>query len=309
LLLKVNARLMMQILRRKTGLYWLIVFVLIVVIMGARADRLLAQITLTEPPTVVAQSPSSLPASDSNALAAPQSGGNDWGKVADEIAATPTTNKATAFNLFIIFFVTLGPLKIIPVFVQLTAHADVSLRRQLAFRSTLLATVVILLVTTIGQNTVRVWRVQLPALLLTAKILLFLVSLNMVMSQYGTLTESKPVAPTSAQPAPPSLKAVISPLTFPTILPPFGIAIALTITVAVRQLGLNTTPVLGVLVLVMLLNLLGMLAARPILGVLKPFTLQILGFTLAVMQLALGIEFILSGIGLEALVIQRIMAL
>jgi multiple antibiotic resistance protein len=75
--------------------------------------------------------------------------------------------------------------------------------------------------------------------------------------------------------------------------------------VAVRQLGLNTTPVLGLLVLVMLLNLLGLLAARPILGFLKPVTLQILGFTLAVMQLALGIEFILSGIGLEALVLRQ----
>jgi multiple antibiotic resistance protein len=50
-----------------------------------------------------------------------------------------------------------------------------------------------------------------------------------------------------------------------------------------------------------------MLAARPILRFLKPVTLQVLGFTLAVMQLALGIEFMLSGIGLQALVIQRIM--
>lgn len=100
-----------------------------------------------------------------------------------------------------------------------------------------------------------------------------------------------------------------SPLTVPTILPPFGIAIALTIMVGVTQLGLSTTPVLGLLLLVMLLNLLGMLAARPILGFLKPVTLQILGFALAVMQLALGIEFILSGIELQALVIQRMMAL
>lgn len=204
---------------------------------------------------------------------------------------------------------TLGPLKIIPAFVQLTAQSDAALRRQMAFCSTLLATAVILLVAIIGQNVVRVWRVQLPALMLAAGILLFLVSLNMVMSQYGTLG-AKPTTQTAAHsPDFPSLKAVISPLTFPTILPPFGIAIALTIVVGVSQLGLNTTPILGLLLLVMLLNLLGMLAARPILGFLKPVTLQVLGFTLAVMQLALGIEFILSGIELQALVIQRMMAL
>jgi multiple antibiotic resistance protein len=79
--------------------------------------------------------------------------------------------------------------------------------------------------------------------------------------------------------------------------------------VGVSQLGLNSAPILGLLLLVMLLNLLAMLAARSILGVLKPVTLQVLGFALAVMQLALGIEFILSGIELQALVIQRMMAL
>jgi multiple antibiotic resistance protein len=304
---------MTQVPRRKNGLYWLVVFVLVLAIVGGgnrlMAHGLAAQPVATKPTAVVDQSPEpTLPPSTSSTTPQPVVG--DWRKVADEIAAAPTTHKATAFNLFIIFFVTLGPLKIIPAFVQLTAEADSSLRRQFAFRSTLLATAVILLVAIIGQNMVRVWRVQLPALMLTAGILLFLVSLNMVMSQYGTLIGAKPAASASIHPPdPPSLKAVISPLTFPTILPPFGIAIALTIVVGVSQLGLNTTPILGLLLLVMLLNLLGMLAAQPILGLLKPVTLQVLGFALAVMQLALGIEFILSGIELQALVIQRMMAL
>jgi multiple antibiotic resistance protein len=305
-----KANVMTQILRRRNGLYWglywLVVFALIFMIMGAKGDRLLAQIVPAEPTTIVAQSPTPLPPSTPSTT--PQPVVNDWRKVADAIATAPTTNRANAFNLFIIFFVTLGPLKIIPTFVQLTAQADSSLQRQMAFRSTLLATAVILFVTIIGQNMVRVWRVQLPALMLAAGILLFLVSLNMVMVQYGAMMGAKPAALKSL-PDPPSLETVVSPLTFPTILPPFGIAIALTIVVGVSQLGLDTTPVLGLLLLVMLLNLMGMLAARSILGFLKPVTLQVLGFALAVMQLALGIEFILSGIELQALVIQRMMAL
>jgi multiple antibiotic resistance protein len=306
---------MPKIPQRKNGLYWLVVFAVILAIMGG-GNRLMAHVLTSQPvptePTtaVVAQStetPLPPPDSTSSTTSQPVIGG--WRRVADEIAAAPTTDKATAFNLFIIFFVTLGPLKIIPAFVQLTAQADASLRRQLAFRSTLLATAVILFVAIIGQNMVRVWRVQLPALMLAAGILLFLVSLNMVMTQYGAIMGSKFKTSTSDPPAPPPLEAVVSPLTFPTILPPFGIAIALTIMVSASQLGLNTAPILGLLLLVMLLNLLGMLAARPILGFLKPITLQVLGFALAVMQLALGIEFILSGIELQALVIQRMMAL
>ncbi|MBF2050709.1 MAG: MarC family protein [Elainella sp. C42_A2020_010] len=304
---------MTQVLRRRNRLYWLVVLALVFMIMGAKGmstkdSSSTVQITPTEPTAaVVAQSPET-PLPPSTPSTTPQPVVTDWRKVADAIATAPTTNKATAFNLFIIFFVTLGPLKIIPAFVQLTAQADSSLRRQMAFRSTLLATAVILFVAIIGQNMVRVWRVQLPALMLAAGILLFLVSLNMVMTQYGAIMGAKPAALKSF-PDPPSLEAVVSPLTFPTILPPFGIAIALTIVVGVSQLGLDTTPVLGLLLLVMLLNLLGMLAARPILGFLRPVTLQVLGFALAVMQLALGIEFILSGIELQALVIQRMMAL
>ncbi len=311
---------MTQVPQRRNRLYWLVVFALVCMIMGAKGmstkgmstkdNSSMVQITPTEPTAAVVAQSLETPLPPSAPSTTPQPVVRDWRKVADDIATAPTTNRATLFNLFIIFFVTLGPLKIIPAFVQLTAQADSSLRRQMAFRSTLLATTVILFVAIIGQNMVRVWRVQLPALMLAAGILLFLVSLNMVMTQYGAMMGGKPAVSSAAHsPDPSPLKAVVSPLTFPTILPPFGIAIALTIVVGVSQLGLDTTPVLGLLLLVMLLNLLGMLAARPILGFLRPVTLQVLGFALAVMQLALGIEFMLSGIELQALVIQRMMAL
>jgi hypothetical protein len=105
-------------------------------------------------------------------------------RIADRIARTPIEAPLGLLNLFVVFFVTLGPLKIIPSFVQLTQKADPALRRQLAFRSAALATIVILLVVLIGQNMVRVWQIRLPSLLIAGGILLFLVALNMVMTQY-----------------------------------------------------------------------------------------------------------------------------
>lgn len=220
-------------------------------------------------------------------------------RIADRIARTPIDAPLRLFNLFIIFFVTLGPLKIIPAFVQLTQKADSSLRRQFAFRSAALATIAILLVAIIGQNIVGVWQIRLPSLLIAGGILLFLVSLNMVMTQYQPL-------PLPKDSSPPSLKLVVSPLTFPVILPPFGIAIALVLMLVSQEIGFNPLAVLGVLVLVMLLNLIVMLAARPILAFLKPITLQIFGFVLGVLQLALGIEWIITGLEIEALVFRRL---
>lgn len=220
-------------------------------------------------------------------------------RIADRIARTPIDAPFKLFNLFIIFFVTLGPLKIIPPFVKLTQKADPLLRRQLAFRSAALAMIVILAVVLIGQNMVRVWHIRVSSLLIAGGILLFLVALNLVMTQYQPprLLED---------PSPPSLKLVVTPLTFPVILPPFGIAIALVLMLVSQEIGFNPLVVLGMLVLVMLLNFVGMLVARPILAFLKPITLQIFGFVLGVLQLALGIEWIITGLEIEALVFRRL---
>jgi small neutral amino acid transporter SnatA (MarC family) len=221
-------------------------------------------------------------------------------RIADSIARTPIEAPVKLFNLFIIFFVTLGPLKIIPPFVQLTQKADPSMRRRLALRSAALATVVILLVAIIGQNIVQVWQIRLPSLLIAGGILLFLVALNLVMTQYQP-------PPLPADSPPPSLNLVVTPLTFPVILPPFGIAIALVLMLASQEMGFNPLTLLGVLVLVMLLNLICMLAARPILAFVKPVTLQIFGFVLGLLQMALGIELIITGLEIEALVLRRLL--
>ncbi|MCU0526922.1 MAG: MarC family protein [Elainella sp. Prado103] len=221
-------------------------------------------------------------------------------QIADQIARMSINSPIGIFNLFIIFFVTLGPLKTIPSFVQLTQNADAKLRQQLAFRSTAIATIVILLVTMVGQNMLRVWQVHLPALLIAGGILLFMVALKIVLSEYNPPEKTPP-------PDEPSLKMAVTPLAFPTIVPPFGIAIALTIMAISQEINVSATIVLGLLVLVMLLNLLGMLAARPILMFLKPVTLRILGFALGVLQLAMGVEWIIAGLEIEVLVLRRLL--
>jgi multiple antibiotic resistance protein len=255
-----------------------------------QSSEVLANSLITQSPDATAP-PTTPPASEPITL--PKQ------RIADRIARTPIEAPLKLFNLFIIFFVTLGPIKVIPPFVQLTQKADKSLRRQLAFRSAALATIVILLVAIIGQNIVRVWQIRLPSLLIAGGILLFLVALNMVMTQY-----QPPPLPEDS--SPPSLKLVVSPLTFPVILPPFGIAIALVLMLVSQEIGFNPLVVLGTLVLVMLLNLIGMLAAQPILAFLKPVTLRIFGFVLGVLQLALGIEWITTGLEIEALVFRRL---
>ncbi|ACB53216.1 hypothetical protein cce_3868 [Crocosphaera subtropica ATCC 51142] len=208
----------------------------------------------------------------------------------------------SAGNIFIIFFVTLGPIKIIPTFIKLTQNADDDLRKSLALNGAGLATIVIVLVVLIGGNILTRWTVSMSALLMAAGIMLFLASLQAVMSQYKGSAENEPLLE-------PSMKLLINPLTFPTILPPYGIALALILMVFNNRISDRPFIVPVMLILVMMLNLLAMLFARPILKTIKLPTLRIAGLVLGVMQLALGIEIILIGIHIQALILEDLLKL
>jgi len=225
---------------------------------------------------------------------------NMWA-IAEEVAQQNFEEQFGSFNLFIIFFVTLGPLKVIPTFLQVTRQADRPLKRKLPCWSTAIATLVALLIVLIGQNLLRSWQIQLPALMIAGGILLSLVALRLILAQY-TVGESA----TNACDAP-DLSLAITPLAFPAILPPFGIAIALMLMVLSTRLGFSPAALILLLLLVMALNLVSMLAAGPILKFVRPVTLRILGFSLGVMQFALGIQFILIALEIQALVLKLLL--
>jgi hypothetical protein len=67
-------------------------------------------------------------------------------------------------DVFIIFFLTLGPLKAIGPFARVTRGADPALCRSLAWRATPIATVIVLAVVLLGSVNLRNWRVSVPAI-------------------------------------------------------------------------------------------------------------------------------------------------
>ena len=81
---------------------------------------------------------------------------------------------------FIIFFLTLGPLKAIGPFAQATRGADPILRRTLAWRATLIATVIVLAVALVGSLILKNWRVSVPAVMIAGGIILFRQAFQMI---------------------------------------------------------------------------------------------------------------------------------
>ncbi|NEN94871.1 MAG: MarC family protein [Moorea sp. SIO3I7] len=208
-----------------------------------------------------------------------------------------------AFNILIIFLLTVGPLKLIVPFVKLTANADPALRRQLALRGFGISTLVIFAVALLCQNVLKSWQIDLSAMLIATGIILFLVALRTVLSQYNppTTKENSPVNP--------SLKLTINPLVFPSILTPYGIAVVVTMSAMFGRMAIAPGSMFLLLFVVMVLNLGVMLVAHPLLNLIKPVTLRVLGFVFGVMQVALGLDMILTGVKLEAIALKFILGL
>ncbi|KKO18242.1 MAG: hypothetical protein DCC43_04545 [Candidatus Brocadia sp.] len=194
------------------------------------------------------------------------------------------------FGIFFFLFLMLGPMKILAPFAKMTTDTDTKFRRKLALTATLVSTIACLAAAFLGQRSMKSLHISPSATLLAGGIILFLVALRMLMQMYSAPSRSETIPP------PPTLAMAVSPLSLPTIVTPYGIAILIILMAAAqektRQLG-----IIGILLGIMVLNYLAMLFAHNLLkfvGVV--ITLQILSSVLGVLQVALGIEIIFQAL-------------
>jgi small neutral amino acid transporter SnatA (MarC family) len=202
-------------------------------------------------------------------------------------AELPAARIPDLSQVFILFFVMLGPIKIIAPFALMTEDAEERSCRKLAIQAFTIASATTLIAAGVGRAILEQWHVSLGALLIAGGVILFLVALRQVLQQYAPAPE---VRPSDLAPA----GAVIR-LAFPTIVTPYGIAtviIILSVSPDVRYV----VGVAAALIGVMILDLLAMLYARRILRTVGTIPLQIVGTVLSVMQVALGVQMILGGL-------------
>jgi multiple antibiotic resistance protein len=188
-------------------------------------------------------------------------------------------------QLFMFLFLMLGPFKIIGPFVKMTQHATPEFTRQLALRAILFSILAVLVASFMGEKVMGNFGIPAPILALAGGIILFLVALSNVIQQYSPPVEA------ADQPAP-TLQMAFSPLAFPTIVTPYGIA-AVIVFMTISP-DLNTKLVIGGMVIgIMVLNLITMLLTRHI-GKLLFLLLAILGAVLGVVQVALGLMIMIN---------------
>jgi multiple antibiotic resistance protein len=194
-------------------------------------------------------------------------------------------------DAFIIFFLTLGPLKAIGPFAKVTRGADPALLRALAWRATLIATVIVMAVALLGAVLLKNWRVSVPAMMIAGGLILFLQAVQMIMAPPAA---SPP--PPADEPPPPSLALAHFPLAIPALVTAPGItAIAAFMAIA----GADWTQqgiIFALLLLIMALNLLALLNVRLIFQYVSPTILLVLGWVMAVLQAALAAQYIINAL-------------
>ena len=185
--------------------------------------------------------------------------------------------------VFTIYFMLLGPLKIIPAFMKLTRETDREFKRDVAIKASMTATALVAVIVLLGKSLVARYEISLDSVRIAGGLVLLLSALKVV------FPGPEPVRAESVKPT--ALQLAISPVAMPITVPPAGVAaILITLLLAPKYPGMGSVIVWG-LATMMTLDFLAMyfidtLAEVP--GLL--LLLQVLGAVLIFIQIALAIE-------------------
>ena len=192
-------------------------------------------------------------------------------------------------EIFTLFFVTLGPLKVFGPFANRTHGLDDATVRHIALLAFAIATMAVLIGAFLGRSLLINWKISLAAMTLTAGVIFFLVAIRQLLEQYEPPHEAE------AAPLPTSPLAAAMRIVFPIVLTPYGIAAVIALMAASSD-AYRTEVIIALLIGVMVLNLLAMLFARKIMVGIWIVVLQLLGAVLGVMQVAMSIQAMIVGL-------------
>lgn len=188
--------------------------------------------------------------------------------------------------VFTIFMVTLGPIKVIPGFYNLTKDLAPSETRMLALKGASIATMISLVIAGVMPGIANSWQVTPDDLRIAGGILLFAAAFSIFNTD-----------PPSNEPQEPPRRPALSPIAIPIIITPWGAAaIMIAMGLSVGNVEEMTTVVTNLL-FIMVLNLAAMLFARYILRLTGIAFWKVLGWVFGVLQAGLAVHIIIVALG------------
>ena len=196
-------------------------------------------------------------------------------------------------KIFLMLFLMLGPIKILVPFKVLAGSYEPSVRRQLATRAILFSAAALAIAGFLGRTMLENLEISLPVLAMTGGIILFMVALRTVLQP----TADPMIRPTEQGQI--DLKFALTPLAFPTIVTPYGIAAVIVFATLAGDRQAEGVTVAAIVLLILTLDWLAMMFAESILRWIGT-SLQVLAVVLGVTQAALGLQIILHSLSMIA---------
>ena len=195
-------------------------------------------------------------------------------------------------KFFIVFFVVVEPISLIPVFAGLTAGGSSRYKQKMAFKASIISLGICVLFALVGSKFLQIMGIALSSFRLAGGTLLFLISLEMVFARESGTKTTMPEQEECAKRADVS----VFPLAFPFIAGPGALA---TILLTAGEVGGNPilfAGFLGVVALVLTICWLVMLATPKLMGVLGVTGANVVNRLSGVVLAALAVQFIVDGI-------------
>jgi len=201
---------------------------------------------------------------------------------------------AQPLKFFVVFFVVLDPVSLIPLFTGLTAGATSEYKHRMALRAVSVAAAILVLFALGGASFLNLMGISLEAFRIFGGLLLFLLALEMVFArESGTRTSSSEAAESRRR-----ADISVFPLAFPFIAGPGALA---TILLWFGPVHLSEQPALFgsylvAVLLVLAIALAMMLLADPLMRVIGVTGANVASRLLGVILGALAVQFVLDGL-------------
>jgi len=194
---------------------------------------------------------------------------------------------------FVILFVIIEPISLVPIFGALTRDAEPRYRRRMATKSTAIAAGIFVFFTLIGQKLLDVLGISVDAFKIGGGLLLFMVAVDMVFARQSGLRSTTVREQDEAR-----YREDISvfPLAFPLLAGPGALATLLLLLVDTDGDPVQIAALLGVAFVVLIIALVLMLATTPIMRVLGVTGANVISRLLGVVLVALAVQFVVDGI-------------
>ena len=195
-------------------------------------------------------------------------------------------------SAFVTFFVVIDPPGCAPIYASLTSDAPPRDRRVMAIRAIVVAAVILLVFALFGEQMLGALGISLDSFRIAGGIMLFLIALEMV---FEKRTERREDRAQEIIEQPEIEDVSIFPMAMPMIAGPGSIAAVMLLTSQHDGID-NALVILGALGSVLLLTLIGLLAAGPMMRILGNKVEAVITRVLGVLLGALAVQFVVDGL-------------